>query len=44
MWSSNKRVAAGLSTSDMFTADGGFSDKIYQRSDSGQYVDIYENL
>lgn len=31
------------STSDMYSAESGFANK-YERSDSGQYTDIYENL
>lgn len=31
------------STSDMYSAESGFAAK-FERSDSGQYADIYDNL
>lgn len=31
------------STSDLYSAESGFASK-YERSDSGQYTDIYDNL
>ncbi|CAM9662239.1 unnamed protein product [Ectocarpus sp. 4 AP-2014] len=41
---SGNRGASVASTSDMYSAESGFANKIYERTDSGQYADLYANL
>lgn len=42
-WNRHKKVNL-VSRSDMAAADNAFEHKLYQRTDSGQYADIYESL